>query len=389
MSVRVCVVPALLATLAMLANLCVAQPPKTLSALVTPGEWLAKAGKTVEVQHEKKYLPLSQSGNSAAYYPLAYGIDGNTALFEATGDLKFLDRALTSAENMVKSAKASRDLEKSQFKDSFLAWPAFNLPGSSDTAPIQGGEYPLYDSYCWRYVARALRVVRQTPTVWADKTYRDRYESLLTFSETDVFRKWLARDRQILKASDSHLYRSRTHMSSHWAYIAMELSLLTSDAKLKKECQTVYINFNKGLPNYKSSMRKQLRPHPKNPAAYFWSDEWGKKASPGQDVSHGNNVVAYIIEAHELGIEWTRKDIDALCVLFKEIVWVQEGGKARYAKFVDGSGTGNGFFSDGFMKLGRYDETIQRRLQDHPIDRGLQFYGNAALNAKRLAERKK
>ena len=56
----------------------------------------------------------------------------------------------------------------------------------------------------------------------------------------------------------------------------------------------------------------------------------------------------------------------------------------RYAGFVDGSGKGNGWFNDGFMKLGRYDIEIQKRLETHQVGRGVQFYGNGALNASRL-----
>ena len=115
-------------------------------------------------------------------------------------------------------------------------------------------------------------------------------------------------------------------------------------------------------------------------------------------MSHGNNVVAYIVEAHDLGVEWTKKDIAAMCVLLKEIIWTTAGDKAQYAAYVDGTGSGNGWFNDGFMKLGRYDEEIQRRLETQDLGRtyrsvastrNVQFIGNAALNAKRLAERKK
>jgi hypothetical protein len=53
---------------------------------------------------------------------------------------------------------------------------------------------------------------------------------------------------------------------------------------------------------------------------------------------------------------------------------------------VDGSGRGNGFFNDGFVKLGRYGTALQRRLESHEVALNTQLYGNGALNARLLLE---
>jgi hypothetical protein len=47
-------------------------------------------------------------------------------------------------------------------------------------------------------------------------------------------------------------------------------------------------------------------------------------------------------------------------------------------------GQDNGWFSDGFVKLGRYDRATQRRLEDHQIVNA-QLAANMALNAKTLS----
>ena len=52
----------------------------------------------------------------------------------------------------------------------------------------------------------------------------------------------------------------------------------------------------------------------------------------------------------------------------------------RGAAHVDGSGAGTGWFSDGFVKLGRYDAALQARLEPHQPANG-QFYAAMALNA--------
>ncbi len=55
-----------------------------------------------------------------------------------------------------------------------------------------------------------------------------------------------------------------------------------------------------------------------------------------------------------------------------------------YRAYVDGTGSDNGWFSDGFVKLGRFDAATQRRLEDHRVVNG-QFAANMALNARVLS----
>jgi hypothetical protein len=93
-------------------------------------------------------------------------------------------------------------------------------------------------------------------------------------------------------------------------------------------------------------------------------------------------MIAYLVEGHDLGQGgWTDADMTKFVNLFDTVVWPADG---EYAGYVDGSGAGNGWFSDGFIKLGRYDAGLQARIQGITIGRGLQLFGNGALNAKLL-----
>jgi hypothetical protein len=344
------------------------------AGLRTVREWEALFLGTWESEHQSTYLGLSTSGNSWSYYNLGYAIDALGAMFEATGDVKYLDRALLYVGNVVASAVPSSTLAASQFKDGYLGWGAWNHPTDPS---IAGGEYPLYESYLWRYVTRLLRVMKQSPAVQASPAYQRTWQDLLAFSKANIFDKWLARGRD-------NLYRSRTHMASHWAFIALDLWHLTQDPVERARYREVVDNVNLHLPNYPSSLRQQLRASAVSPAAYFWSDVWASTATPGQDVSHANGVLAYIVEARDLGVEWGDADVRAMARTLLDVVWIPEGTGYRYAAYVDGSGTGNGWFNDGFVKLGRYDPVIQKRLESHTVGRGMQLYGNGALNAKLL-----
>ncbi|WP_395835467.1 hypothetical protein [Cystobacter fuscus] len=324
-----------------------------------------------DVEHAESFLPASNSRDSWQFYSLAYGIDGNTSMYRATGKVQYLDRALLYVDNMVNTARDSWSLEGSQFDDVYKGW-------SSGQPETLGEEVPLFESYCWRYVTRLLRVIRETPALYDNARYRRQYEQLLEFSEKEIFEKWFQR------GADAHIYRENTHMASHWASIAMDLSLMTSDAARKERYREVFNLINRGLPNHPSSLREQLGTHPTNAAASFWSDEWGVHSGPGQDVSHGNAVVGYIVEAHEAGMEWTDEDVRTLLVTLDSVIWPSDG---QYAQFVDGSGKGDGWFNDGFMKLGRYDAKLQLRLETHMVGWNTQFFGNAALNVRLLSER--
>lgn len=321
-------------------------------------------------EHTTSYLLKSVSRDSWQIYNLAYAIDGNTAMYRATGKLQYLDRALLYVDNLITTAGDSRSFPESQFKDSYKGW-------ISQHAETRGEEVALNESYCWRYVTRLLRVIRETPELYRNEHYRLQYDRMLEFSEKNIFEKWFER------GPTSYLYRSNTHMAAHWASIALNLSLMTTDSTRKVRYLEVFTNINRSMPNYSSALRDQLDPSPVNAEALFWSAEWGDHDRPGQDVAHGNGVVAYIVEAHEAGMEWTDDDVRALVVTLDSVIWPSD---ERYAEFVDGSGRGNGWFNDGFMKLGRYSVNLQRRLEKHSVGSNTQFFGNAALNVRLLSK---
>jgi hypothetical protein len=317
-------------------------------------------------------LPASRTADSWQHYNLSYAVDANTAMFRATGSTRYLDRALEYITNVTATARPSKSLATSQYRDDYLGW----VSNREDLEP-NGVEVPLYESYFWRHATTTLRVMRQTPAVYDDPGYRARYEKLLAFAEQHVFAKWHSR------GADDNIYRSRTHMASHWAAIALNLAVVTEDPVRRDRYRTVVDAIDRKLPNYPTGLRSQMQPHPVEASAYFWNDEWGATARPGQDVSHANGVMSYVVEAENQGDFWTVADGIAFGSLLIKVIWP---GERRYAAFVDGSGTDNGWFSDGLVKLGRYDPVVQQRLERHEVVNG-QFAANMALNAQLLQQR--
>lgn len=318
-----------------------------------------------EASLHRSNLPKSRSGDSWDYYNLAYAVDANIAMYEATGENRYVDRALEYVDNMIEDVRPSSSMSTSQYRDQYLGWV-------SQRSDVRGKEVPLFESYNWRYVTRLLRVMRQSPALYDDPGYRDRYEKLLAFTEIHMFEKWFNR------GVETNLYRNRTHMASHWAYIAMNLSVLTADNARRDRYDTVFNAINTRLPNYDSSLRGQLR---EVGPAYFWSARWGLFDRPGQDVAHGNGVIAFVVDARDVGREWTEDDMTKFIATLTTVIWPRAGVCSDY---VDGSGKGTCWFSDGFVKLGRYDPALQTRLETHRVQ-GSQFFATMANNARILA----
>jgi hypothetical protein len=94
-------------------------------------------------------------------------------------------------------------------------------------------------------------------------------------------------------------------------------------------------------------------------------------------------VVSYVVESHDTGGSWTDADLVHLGHTLTDVVL---GAGGVHPEYLDGSGSGNGWIADGFVKLGRYDEQTQRRLQLYGVQNA-QFYAAMAVNAKVLSER--
>ncbi|MGH3998497.1 MAG: hypothetical protein ACRDTJ_13665 [Pseudonocardiaceae bacterium] len=327
--------------------------------------WQALFDETADAAGEQSRR-LSRSTDSYDFYNMSYYVDANVSMFEATGETKYADVALELAENMVASARPSSSISTSEFQDRYLGW-------TSREPDVRGREVPLFESYAWRYVTRLLRVLRTSP-LYANGTYRDRYQKLLAFTETNMFEKWYSR------GAENFIYRSRVHMAAHWAYISLDLSHLTTDEARRARYREVVDNIDNSLPNHPSSLRGQLRTSYTDPMAFWWSDVWGEMTGSGQDIAHGNGVISYVVESRDLNAGWTADELDRFSRTLTSFVLDLEGD---YRKYVDGSGRGNGWIADGFVKLGRYDPAVQAVLEDYGVQNS-QYHAAMALNANIL-----
>jgi hypothetical protein len=340
-----------------------------------PADTVSPTGPLLPVEHWRslaehawptlraQVLPLSRSLDSHDFYRLAYTLDGLASLLEATSDPVYATRTFELISAMI--ASATPVLPSSPFRDGYRGWVSMAYGNR---------EVPLYESYAWRYVARLLRVLQPMLPTASDQVHQS-YAETLAFTETNIVDKWISR------GVNAFVYRSRTHMAAHWASICLDVSRLTTDAGRRARCVQVVDNIDNHLPNYPSSLRQQLHPSRTESGAYWWSDVWGHSTGPGQDIGHGNGVIAYVVESNDLRAGWSDQDLDRFC---RTLVRFVIRASAPYPGFVDGTGHGNGWVADGFVKLGRHDLAVQQRLQRHGVQ-NFQFHAAMAVNAAHLA----
>jgi len=342
-----------------------ANPPSIQSSTF----WKNKFDAGRSFYYNTEALPLSQSSDEFDYYNLAYSIDEFTSMFEGSGDTSYLDQVLTLVINMINNARLSSTIPSSQFKDGFMGWVSFKNGQNGD-------EQALYEIYNWRYVTRLLDAMKKNTAVFNNSTYRAKYDQILAFTEVNIFDKWYTR------GPNTWIYRSVTHISCHFAYIALYLRKHTLNTTRQQRCDTIRTNIESvGLPNaLPDNMRSKITASLGRAVsgAYSWNSHWNDTSRPGQDVAHANGDITFICESFDnnTGV-WTQTDIDRFVKTLTQLCM------PTHALYVDGTGTDNGWIADGWPKLGRFSVPCQQALEVYDVQGQGQYMAMMYVNAKR------
>jgi hypothetical protein len=311
------------------------------------------------VLHKAYILELSNSKTSDNLYYLAYGLDGATAMFEATGDSQYLDFAFLLIENALNNAEPTCNFAPKTYPCGYFGWPAF---------PDKDAQHALYESFLFRYVTRFLTVIHNDSNIMSDELYRRKYNEIVLFTEKNIWEKWHTRGLE-------NIYRSRTFLAAHWAFIALNLHQIGSSKSA--ECLMVMEDFHfAGFPEHPGSklngaaLNKQIQHDKINKRHFSWvNDTWDRLPDSKklvQDVSHANGLVAYLINAYLYGSYFNYTDVLGLKELFWEVVWHDTPESPapqdcfNFEKPCQNLTIGIGKFqADGWVKLGRIFPDIQ------------------------------
>ncbi len=335
----------------------------------------------INISEKQKAWNKSRSGDAYDFMALRKTIAAINAMIQATGETYWINQQVALINNLIETAQTSSDIPGNLiFRDGFKSWISLAANGAYRK------EVPLYESYSFFYIMQFLFLVRNS--AWMESAYNSKiwWTNTLTFIEEHIWTKWYERSFLSYKNHYRYFLRSRTHMGSHWAGLALYLNAVTANPEIKS--QTAFL-----IQQYDSLLKRNLRVYH---GGYIWNSTYdnveGSFAgrSPEniiQDVSHGNHVVSYIISAYAIGNkDWTLNDIKRLCFTLKEIIYDAQNN--RFRDNVDGSadtdrkGWGN-FVADGWVKLAAYDEEVKavfKRFEKSDMlkkyNQGLQFKAN-------------
>lgn len=299
------------------------------------------------------WMALSVSKDVTDLEALSKGFDAVLSMYEATDSISYLNDAIILTNNVISEAQVTKNIagDVSTFRDSYKGW---TVAASSDTA-LFNHETVLSEVYFFQNVCRLLKDIHNKYSIYRIKKYKNFYISTFDFIETNIWDKWEERGVRMEKDKFFYLLLSRTHMASHWAYIAADLSLLT-DSKARRNEYVSFVNlYNSKLENNFHKYGKYIS----------WNMTWDDSHTPKiiQDVSHANLVIGYIVEAYDLGL-W--KDSDAVQRIIntvKDKLWDPE--ECIFRDNIDGTmfekgqkGSVGSFQADGFVKLTRYDKSL-------------------------------
>ncbi|ASV28842.1 Ig-like domain-containing protein [Maribacter cobaltidurans] len=309
-----------------------------------------------QVLDDQYQLSLSLSNNLGDLYYL--DVSPYVYMFQVTGEDSYMDFAMKLFKNRMDNAIVAKNVYNSNytqsFNDSYLTWIC-DGDGVTKQCQENTGEISLNESRAMRTVARMLYVLSKSPSYLERNNNQENFENMLSWFQTNIWNKWI--DRGL-----GHIYRSRTHMASHWAQIAWFLNKITGDEKYRK----YYIGWSSGFleGEFKGeSMRKQLREvNLSGKKGYVWNGAWGVMTG-SNDISHANAEVELMVLGAEMNDYWTLDDMDALINTFDELIFVSNSwDESTY--YIDGSGSGSALWDQGWVQLGRFSQELQNKLEN-------------------------
>lgn len=355
--------------------------------------WIKKFDSTLtseNVNSMSNLIRRSKSGNSFLFMNLSYALDGLLTMYEATDDIKYLKYTGMLLSNIMRSAVIVMHGPTKWF-----TWKADSV--DMKNLNVKGKEVILFEGYMLRYAAKYCYIVSM---LTREQKKELEFEKVLSFVD-NVFFKWYTRSLAQF-GDDSYLQTTRTHMGSHWADVAIYMYRSSDDENKKEIYQSVF-------SRYDSALHKNFKVESKNGFEFYtWNATWdttftvnqarvykGLLPNP-QDVSHGNQVVRYIIDSYEIGNEnWAGRDIDRLINTLKYKLWSED--ERVFPDNIDGSVSlspairNTGWMqSDGWMRLMFFDENLYRnymRLYESKkyivkSPYNLEFYSNFACYEK-------
>src|SRR5690606_20116334 len=153
------------------------------------------------------------------------------ALIKATQYDLFVCQQISIVDDIINSARVSSEIpENVSFNDGFKGWVALGREG------VLGEEIVLNEGYAFFYITEFLYI--QKVSGWTDQSESNRiwWEEKVRFIEEHIWTKWYTRSLKYHGNPHRYFLRSRTHMGSHWAGVAMFLAKISINSEIRNQC---------------------------------------------------------------------------------------------------------------------------------------------------------
>lgn len=324
-------------------------------------EWQEKFD--VEWNRAKSFYTSQTSGPEVSgqrrYYDFRV-IDGLIYMFQATGDIKYIENFFWYVDRIKGLAQPS-----TSHNDGYYDW---EVPSGNDKIANQ-----LYDGHGLRNIFKMLWLLKKYPEIRSKSNFQEKYDEYVPWFTRNLWEKWASR-------GVNKIIRSKTHMASHMSSnTALYLYLLEDDVEKSNEYLGWVQAFNNNLSSksnsYNGGFRNQLRlndPHD----GYVWSGTWGNM-NGANDLTHANAEIQAVINQYEHSIEWSDADIDLFVKTVNHIIDKATTDDLIDVPFyIDLSDNNENVrtFSYGWAMLGRFDEATQLKLKKFSIKKNQDSY---------------
>ena len=302
---------------------------------------------SVYEENKAEFDAMAASGDTMTedtYYYFQYVLTPTISMFEATGERKYLDRALAWAETMVSKAVI---IDRNGNRNWSGSWES---PYAS--TPIS---YQLYDLQGSTELARLARLILTTPSLNA--TVGDRARALRQFVRDEIVEKHVwARGGLPWFVDEACTARQGRPFNDKVALlmrILRDVYLVSGEAR-----------YGDLLTQLAQCFKQRFTPYQ---GALIWDLGIGYEAYPSEDTSHGARHPWAVVDLAQAGMVFTADDVHGLARLFTDVIWNQSLDDPRFTNFIDGSNGpygsrgpwGVGRIYSGWEMLGQFSPKVQ------------------------------
>lgn len=310
-----------------------------------------------EYQNNRATLDaMAASGNGGTYYTFQYAFGGTLSMYEATGDVKYLERALTWAETMISKAtiidsKGNRNWSgvwASPYSATPIAYQLDDLQGSTE-------------------LARLAKLILTDATL--SSAYGSRALNIYNFVRDHIVNKHFF-SRGGLAWFQNDVTQTNRAMNDKTALALRVLTNLYVTSASLGGADNVTYNYEAILTQLATGFKGRFMSYQ---GGLIWDKDLGvygpippNDPTTYVDTSHANRYPYAMVDLYKAGIVFTQEYITGVSTLFTNVIWNQSLTDPRFTNFIDGTNYaidwrgewGWGITYHGWVVLAEFDPQV-------------------------------